>query len=98
MVKRLLKHCESEFVMVHVEPYLLFDGNCAEAMAFYESCLGGELYITRVSATPMKDQMPPDLHNRVVFAHLKHHSIEFSPPIGCIPQDHQSLETQSACT
>jgi uncharacterized glyoxalase superfamily protein PhnB len=33
-------------------PYLNFDGNCGEAMAFYGSCLGAELETTPFSATP----------------------------------------------
>ena len=40
-------------------PFLLFEGNCAEAMAFYRSCLGGELSITRVG--DMGNQAPPEL-------------------------------------
>jgi PhnB protein len=38
----------------HVQlcPFLLFEGNCAEAMQFYQSCLGGDLSITRVGDTP----------------------------------------------
>jgi uncharacterized glyoxalase superfamily protein PhnB len=34
--------------MMNLMPFLLFDGNCAEAMAFYQSCLDGELAITKV--------------------------------------------------
>jgi PhnB protein len=64
--------------MLNLTPFLLFDGNCAEAMTFYQSCLGGELTITKLSDTPMKDQMPPDKHNRVAHAHLKNAAIEFS--------------------
>jgi len=41
--------------MMNLTPFLLFDGNCAEAMTFYRSCLGGELILTKVSDTPMKD-------------------------------------------
>ncbi len=26
--------------MMNLMPFLLFDGNCAEAMAFYQSCRG----------------------------------------------------------
>ena len=59
-------------------PFLLFDGNCAEAMAFYQACLGGELTITRVNDTPMKVQMPPEQHHKVAFANLKSGLIEFS--------------------
>lgn len=58
--------------------FLLFDGNCAEAMAFYQSCLGGELTITRVGDTPMKHQMPAEKHARVAHAHLKSNWMEFS--------------------
>ncbi len=63
---------------MNLTPFLLFDGNCAEAMAFYQACLGGELTVTRVGDTPMKDQLPPGQHSRVAHAHLKSGSIEFS--------------------
>lgn len=42
--------------MLNVTPFPLFDGNCAEAMAFYQSCLGGDLTITKVAETPMREQ------------------------------------------
>lgn len=63
---------------MNLTPFLLFDGNCAEAMGFYQSCLGGELTITRLGDTPMKSQMPPQLHHRVAYAQLKSGLIEFS--------------------
>ncbi len=64
--------------MISLTPFLLFDGNCAEAMTFYQSCLGGELTLTKVSDTPMKDQTPPEHHRKVIYAHLKSGAIEFS--------------------
>ncbi len=64
--------------MINLTPYLLFNGNCAEAMAFYQSCLGGELDLTKVQDTPMKDQVPPEHQNRIIYAHLKSGAIEFS--------------------
>lgn len=64
--------------MIDLTPFLLFDGNCAEAMKFYELCLGGELTLTKVSDTPMKDQVPPEKHNRIINAHLKSGAIEFT--------------------
>lgn len=42
---------------MNLTPFLLFDGNCAEAMAFYQACLG-ELTIARVGDSPMRDQFP----------------------------------------
>ena len=64
--------------MINVTPFLLFDGDCADAMAFYQACLGGELTIVRLGDTPMKEQMPPDRHARVAHAHLKNGAIELS--------------------
>ena len=64
--------------MINLMPFLLFEGNCAEAMAFYQSCLGGELKITRIADTPMKDRMPPEQHRKVAHAFLKSGAIMFS--------------------
>lgn len=63
---------------MNVTPFLLFDGNCAEAMSFYRSCLGGDLEITRLADTPMKDQAPASQHDKVVHAHLTSGNIELS--------------------
>jgi PhnB protein len=64
--------------MLNLTPFLLFDGNCAEAMEFYQSCLGGGLTITKIGDTPMKSHMPPELHYKVAIAHLKSALVEFS--------------------
>lgn len=44
--------------MTQLTPYISFEGNCAEAMEFYKSCLGGELTIQRVGDSPMKSEDP----------------------------------------
>lgn len=59
-------------------PFLLFDGNCSEAMTFYQKCLGGELMLTKVSDTPMKAQYPPEKHNRIIYAQLKNGAVDIS--------------------
>ena len=64
--------------MLRCTPFLLFDGNCAEAMTFSHQCLGGELTLTRLGDTPMKAQFPPEKHNRIINAHLKSGAFEFS--------------------
>ncbi|MGA2762864.1 MAG: VOC family protein [Spirochaetia bacterium] len=64
--------------MLHTIPFLLFDGNCAEAMTFYHKCLGGELTLTKLGDTPMKDQFPVEKHKRIINAHLKNGAIEIS--------------------
>ena len=64
--------------MINLTPFLIFDGNCAEAMTFYQSCFSGELRITKVADTPMKNQMPPGQHEKVANAYLKSGEIQFS--------------------
>lgn len=64
--------------MLKVTPFLLFDGNCAEAMTFYHQALGGELTLTKLGDTPMKDMLPPEKHERIINAQLKSGHIEIS--------------------
>lgn len=64
--------------MIRLTPFLLFDGNCAEAMEFYHSCFGGDLTVTRLGETPMKAQFAEAQHKRVVNAVLKSDAVEFS--------------------
>ena len=52
-------------------PYLNFDGNCAEAFRFYEQVLGGKLEVMSHGNSPIRDQVPPDWHDRVMHARLE---------------------------
>jgi PhnB protein len=40
---------------IEVAPYIFFQGDCAEAMAFYKNIFGGELDVTAY------DDLPPDV-------------------------------------
>ncbi len=64
--------------MLHLTPFLLFDGNCAEAMRFYQACLGGELTLIRLGDTPMKEGFPAGQHDKITYAHLKSDRVELS--------------------
>ncbi len=64
--------------MLRCTPFLLFDGNCAEAMGFYHGCLGGTLVLSKLGDTPMKAQFPPEKHGRIINAQLKSGAIEIS--------------------
>jgi PhnB protein len=56
---------------MQISPYLNFNGDCATAFAFYEKCLGGKITMMMSYAdSPMKDQMPPDLHKNIINATL----------------------------
>jgi PhnB protein len=56
---------------MEITPYLNFNGNCAEAFRFYEKCLGGKIEMMQTHGdSPMKDQVPPELHDKVIHVRL----------------------------
>jgi len=69
---------KKQLKMKKTTPFLLFEGNCAEAMKFYHSCLGGELSVTKIADTPMAGQMPQSLHEKVANAYLKNDHMEIT--------------------
>jgi len=63
---------------MHLEPYLSFDGNCEEALAFYATVFGGEVTsLMRFAGTPMADAMPPGEQNLVMHANFKSPTLAF---------------------
>ena len=57
--------------MSNIAAYLFFDGNCDEAMRFYEKTLGAKLdTMMKYGDSPMADQAPPENKNRIMHAHL----------------------------
>ena len=57
--------------MTKVTPYLSFDGNCAEAMRFYERVLDGKLHALLTNAqTPVAKHVPPGNEDRIMHAYL----------------------------
>ena len=52
-------------------PYLSFDGNCAEAMRFYERVFEGKLEALLTNAqTPVAEHCPPGNEDRIMHAYL----------------------------
>jgi PhnB protein len=52
-------------------PYLAFDGNCAEAVRFYERVLGGKLEMLMSGAdSPIAAEMPREFAHRIMHARL----------------------------
>ena len=64
--------------MLRLTPFLLFEGTCAEAMRFYQSCFGGDLTLIRLGDTPMKDGFPESQHTKITYACLRSDQVEFS--------------------
>lgn len=57
---------------MQIHPYLIFNGNCATAMQFYQHALKGELEINRYSdMTELAADVPPEYVNRVMHAKLQ---------------------------
>lgn len=51
--------------------YLTFDGNCREAMLFYQHCLGGDLQLQTVGDSPLSEQLPVAMKNCILHATLE---------------------------
>jgi PhnB protein len=64
--------------MISLSTYILFNGNCRQAMEFYDSCFGGELTQTTVGQSPMKNVFPENMHNKIVNARLVGKNIDIS--------------------
>jgi len=54
--------------MKDVNAYLVFDGNCRQAMNFYEKCLSAKAFFMPFSETPC--QAPSEAKDRIAHAHL----------------------------
>ena len=58
--------------MPSINAYLSFDGNCAEAMRFYERVLKGNLKaLLKNSDTPAAEHVPPGTEDRIMHAYLE---------------------------
>lgn len=56
--------------MKTLNPYFGFDGECRDAMTFYQECLGGELSFLTVGESPMAGQMPAEMANQIMHSTL----------------------------
>ncbi|HLY45583.1 MAG TPA: glyoxalase/bleomycin resistance/extradiol dioxygenase family protein [Stellaceae bacterium] len=58
---------------MQLNPYLSFDGKCADAFKFYEKVLGGQIVALLTYAdTPMAAQVAPEERGKIVHARLLH--------------------------
>jgi PhnB protein len=73
--------------MIQVSTYLLFDGTCKQAMEFYQGCIGGDLSLSPVRETPMKQMFPPEMHDRIINASLKTDGISLSASDWMLPNE-----------
>jgi len=56
---------------MHLNPYLLFNGNCAEAFKFYEQTLGAKIEaIMTFNGSPAAEHAPPEWGDKVLHASM----------------------------
>ena len=56
---------------MQIASYLTFNGNCREAMTFYQSCLGGELHFQTVGDSPVAESFPAHIKSAILNATLE---------------------------
>lgn len=57
---------------MHLNAYLVFNGQCEAAFKFYEQCLGGKITAMFTHAgTPAAGQVPPEWQAKIMHACLK---------------------------
>lgn len=78
---------------MEIQPYLMFNGDCAEAMEFYANILDGEIkFIQHFRDAPPDEGLPPALADKVMHARLEFNdqiimasddpSEDYKPPAG----------------
>lgn len=56
---------------MELNPYLIFDGRCEEALKFYEKHLGGKIERSMTfGQTPMASQVKPEWQNKIIHARM----------------------------
>lgn len=54
--------------MKEINAYLIFNGNCREAMTFYKKCLGSDLHL--ITFADMGGNIPPEAKDRIAHARI----------------------------
>jgi PhnB protein len=62
-----------ELIMKKMNPYLIFEGNCRQAMEFYKQCLGGEISMMTYAEAPGVN-VEPQFKNWVIHARITNKS------------------------
>jgi PhnB protein len=58
-----------------IHSYLTFNGNCREAMTFYQHCLGGELVFQTIGESPLSENMPKQMKDFILHSTLTNGSL-----------------------
>jgi PhnB protein len=61
--------------MPHINSYLTFNGNCRDAMTFYQRCLGGKLIFQTIDECPLSEKMPKKMKGCILHSTLTNGSL-----------------------
>jgi len=86
--------------MAALHSYFTFNGNCREAMTFYQQCLGGELVFQTIQASPLTEKMPKKMKDLILHATLTNGKLvlmgtDMAPETGLIKGNAVSLVLNS---
>ena len=57
-------------IMITISPYFTFNGNCREAMTFYQGCFGGILNFQSIADAPSSNELPQKMKDCILQASL----------------------------
>ena len=82
--------------MKNINAYLSFNGQCREAMNFYQQTFGGELTIMTFGESPMAENTPAEAHDNVLHSCLINGDVtlmasDMAGPEGFVPGNTVSL-------
>lgn len=83
--------------MSQLEIYLFFNGQCAEAIRFYEGALGGTARIVRVRDTPDAANFPPEAQDRLMHARLEAGGVSLMASDWMAPEAYPGMHGFSNC-
>src|SRR5690349_18013272 len=61
--------------MSTINSYLTFNGNCREAMTFYQKCLGGRLEFQTIGESSLSEKMPEKMKKCILHSTLANGSL-----------------------
>src|SRR5690606_17796669 len=70
MAKRTQYFCQKNHTTMVHNPYLNFDGNAEEAMRFYASVFGGEVFVQKMGDAPGTENIPDAEKKRTMHASI----------------------------
>lgn len=63
--------------MAKINSYMTFNGNCREAMVYYQNIFGGELSFQTIGESPLSDQMPIEMKDKILHSLLINGKLQF---------------------